>query len=81
MFHRDDNMSRFVPLFDIAVGLGCLFQRIASIYDCFDLSRLNTLFEENQIFCALRRQRTYHFFTAVYVRPEHLKQLFQLKAG
>ena len=47
MFHSDDDISLFVPFFDIPVSLDNLFQRIASIYDRFYLPRLNKLFEEN----------------------------------
>ena len=47
MRHSYDYISRLLPCFDIAVRLGNLFQRIASIYDRFNLSRLNKLFEEN----------------------------------
>ena len=35
------------PVIDIPVSLDNLFQRIASVYDRFYLSRLNKLFEEN----------------------------------
>ena len=42
-----DYISLFASCFDIPVSLGSLFQRIASIYDRFYLSRLNKLFEEN----------------------------------
>ena len=50
MFHSDDDISLFVPFFDIAVSLGDLFQRIAPIYDRFYLPRLNQLCEEDKIF-------------------------------
>ena len=50
MLHSDDDISLFVPCFDIPVSLGNLFQRIASIDDRFYLPRLNKLPEENQIF-------------------------------
>jgi len=33
MFHSDDHIPLFMSFFDIPVGLGSLFQRIASIYD------------------------------------------------
>jgi hypothetical protein len=39
-----------MSFFDIPVSFGSLFQRIASIYGRFYLSRLNKPFEENQIF-------------------------------
>ncbi len=47
MFHSYDYMSLFVSFFNIPVSLDNLFQRIASIYDRFYLSRLNKLFEED----------------------------------
>ncbi len=47
MLHSYDYISLFVSFVDIPVSLGSLFQRIASIYDRFYLSRLNNLFEEN----------------------------------
>lgn len=39
-----------MPLFNIPVSLNDLFQRIASIYDRSQLSRLNQLLEEEKIF-------------------------------
>ena len=45
MRHSDDHIPLFVPLFDISVSFGSLFQRIESINDRFYLSRLNQLFE------------------------------------
>jgi hypothetical protein len=50
MRHNDDDMSLFVSCFDIAVSLGGLFQRIASIYDRFYLPRLHKRFDESEIF-------------------------------
>ncbi len=47
MFQSYDHISRFLPFFTIAMSLGHLFHRIASIYDRFYLPRLNKLFEEN----------------------------------
>lgn len=41
------HISLFMSFFDIPVSFGHLFQRIASIYDCFNPSRLNMLSEEN----------------------------------
>ena len=49
LFHRYDDIPLFVPLIDILVGLGSLFQWIALIYDRFYLSGLNKLLEKNQI--------------------------------
>jgi len=47
MFHGDDDISLFVPFIDIPVSLSHLFQQISSIYDRFQLSRFNKLFEKN----------------------------------
>ncbi len=47
LFHSYDYIALFVSFFDIPVGFGSLFQRIASINDRLYLSRLNQLFEEN----------------------------------
>jgi len=47
MFQSYYYISSFVPFFNIAMSLGNLFQRIASVNDRFYLSRLNKLFEEN----------------------------------
>jgi hypothetical protein len=41
MLHLNDYVSLFVPLLDIPVRLDDLFQRIASIYDRFDLPCFN----------------------------------------
>jgi len=46
MFQSDGYISLFVCFFDIPVSLDNLFQGIAPVYDCFNLSRLNKLFEE-----------------------------------
>ena len=48
--HGDYYISRFLPWFNIAMSLGNLFQRIASVDDRFYRFRLNKLFEENQLF-------------------------------
>ena len=45
MFHSDDYISLFMSFIHIAMRLGSLFQRIASINDRFYLSRLDQLFE------------------------------------
>ena len=52
-----DHVSLFVSCFDIAVRLGSLFQRLASIYDRLYLSRLSKLFEENQILVVLDNEK------------------------
>ena len=48
------DFDRYVPLFvtfvDIPVGLSNLFKWIALVYDWFQLSLLNKLFEENGLF-------------------------------
>jgi hypothetical protein len=46
MGHRDDDIALFVSCVDVAVSLGNVFQRIASIDDRLDLPRLNQLFED-----------------------------------
>ena len=49
MLHRYDDISLFMPLFNIPVSLDNLFQRISSVDDRFYLTRLNQFFEEDQI--------------------------------
>jgi hypothetical protein len=49
LFQSDYYIPLLVPCVDIPVGLGSLFQRIASIYDRFYLAGLDKLFEENWI--------------------------------
>lgn len=46
--HSDDDISLFAACFDTAVGFGKLFQRIASINDRSDHSRLAQLFQEHE---------------------------------
>jgi hypothetical protein len=43
--HSDDDISLFVPFFDIPVRLDDLFQRIAPINDHSDFSRFNQFFD------------------------------------
>ena len=50
MFHRDDHISLFMPLLDIAVRLDDLLQRINPVYDRFKLARLDQFFEQEQVF-------------------------------
>ncbi len=45
MFHRNYDISLFMPLLDIAVRLDDLLQRINPVYDRFELARLNQFFE------------------------------------
>ena len=61
-----DYISLFVSFFDIPVSLGSLFQWIAFINDRPYLSRLNKLFEENEIFRILACHSNYDFL-AVYL--------------
>ena len=49
ILHGDDDISRFLPCFNIAVSLGNLFQRVVLIDNRLQLSRLHQLFEEKQI--------------------------------
>jgi hypothetical protein len=42
-------VSLFVPFVNIAMSFGSLFERIASIDDRSDLTRLDQLFEKEQI--------------------------------
>jgi len=45
MFHRNDHISLFMPLLDIAVRLDDMLQRINPVDDRFYLSRLDQFFE------------------------------------
>ena len=47
MFHSYNYIALFVSFVNIPVRLNNLFQRIASVYNRFYLSRLHKLFEEN----------------------------------
>ena len=47
LLHRYDDISMFLHCFNIAMRLGGLLQRIASIDDGSNFPRLNQLFEEN----------------------------------
>ena len=47
--NSDYYISLFVPLIDISVSLGSLFQRIASINHRSNRSRLTKLLEKNEI--------------------------------
>ncbi len=44
LLDRDDDIALFVSLLDIPVSLDNVFQRIASIYEWFYLSRFNQHF-------------------------------------
>ncbi len=50
MRHSDDYISLFVPLFDIAVRLDDLLQRIDPVDGRFELARLDQFFEHEQVF-------------------------------
>ena len=45
MFHNNYHIPLLVPLVDVPVSLNDLFERIASIDDSLELSRLNQFFE------------------------------------
>jgi len=47
--NRYDHVSLLVSLFDIPVGLGDLFERIASVDHGSDLLRPDKLHEKNQV--------------------------------
>lgn len=57
LVHNDDDIPLFVPCFHIAMSFGNAFQWIASIYDRLELSRLNELSEEDEIFFSLFEAR------------------------
>jgi len=46
---HDDHVSSFVSLLDVAMGLGYLLQRVATIDDRPQLTRLDDLLEEHQV--------------------------------
>ena len=50
MFHRDDHISFFMPLLNIAVRLDDLLQRIDPVNGRFELARLDQFFEHEQVF-------------------------------
>ena len=50
MFHRNDHISLFMPLLDIAVRLDDLFQRIDPVNGRFHLARIDQFFEHEQVF-------------------------------
>ena len=45
LFNSDDDISLFVSFINISMSFDNLFQRIASIDDRFDTSRLDNLFK------------------------------------
>jgi len=49
-YHRNDHISLFMPLLDIAVRLDDLLQRIDPVNDRFELARLDQSFEHEQVF-------------------------------
>ena len=53
--HRDHDIPLFLLGVNIPVGLGDLFERIASIDDWLDLSVLNQLCEEMDVFSGFAR--------------------------
>jgi hypothetical protein len=48
-FERDDQISRFVSVFHIAMGFDQLLQPVASVDDRSDLPRLDQVYEEGKI--------------------------------
>ena len=66
MLHSYDYISHCVPFCNIAMSLGSLFQWIASTDDRFKLSRLNKLFEENEIFRILAYYSKYYFLATCH---------------
>src|SRR6267143_5877120 len=57
--HTNDYVTCFLSRVDISVRFGSLFQRISSVYHGSYFSRLNELFEKDEIF-GLVRQRPAH---------------------
>src|SRR5208337_2671455 len=66
MFHGYDYISCFLTLFHILVSLDNPFQRVASINDRPKLSRLDKLFEKENVFLSVFWNRKYNFFASKY---------------
>src|SRR5215471_642108 len=71
LLHSDDDISLFVPLVNIPVGLDDLLQGIASINDRFDLARFNQFFQEVEILRLWGCCPSYEGLAAGRPRPEH----------
>jgi hypothetical protein len=54
---RYDNISGFLPFFDISGGVDDLFQGVTSIYNRFVFPRLDKLFKKNDVFFTDLRER------------------------
>ena len=63
--HRDNDISLFLPRFDIPMSLGCLFQRIAFIDDGFVLPRFDQFLDEREVFRLFARQGADDFRAAL----------------
>lgn len=50
VFHRDDDITLLVPLVDVPMSLGHLFERVASINDRSELSGFNQASQVCQVF-------------------------------
>ncbi len=62
--HCNDDIANFAACFDIAMGFGRLFQRIAAIDDWFDHACFNEIFQENQVFGILFKCSEFEILTA-----------------
>src|SRR5512138_2099783 len=76
----DDHIAFLVPLLDVAVSLGSLFQRIASVDDRFDLPGLDQRLDRQEVLKTSWRKGADDSLAAHYGRPEHLKELLHLEA-
>ena len=47
LIHGDDNIAALVACIDVAVRLDHVFQWIAAVDKCFELSHFNQLFDED----------------------------------
>ncbi len=64
IFHSDDYISSFLSFSNIPIRLDNLFQRIFSIYHCFELSFLNELFDKKYASSNICRNWKYGFFVS-----------------
>jgi hypothetical protein len=74
--HGDDDIALFVTLFNIAVGFDDLLQWTTPVDHRFQLSRLDQLFEEEQIINLGLTQFRSGIFGEVEVDYRFLKRLF-----
>jgi len=75
---RDDNISPFTPLFDIAMRFNNLLERVAPINKRFKFPCLDQFFEKKQIFEFLAITRV---DMDVDVNPARLEHFFSLLRG